>query len=90
MKKNIKFKIFHHYLIDLYSNFLKIIQLIIEHKIFSKMDKKEILNLFLKNIFISWYNIYKKDILENKVNDKIKSYSINNNILSRILCLPNA
>ena len=54
------------------------------------MDKKEILNLFLKNIFISWYNIYKKDILENKVNDKIKSYSINNNILSRILCLPNA
>jgi hypothetical protein len=90
LKKNIKFKIFYYYLDNLFLSFYKIIKLLIEYKLFSKMDKNEILNLFLKNIFINWYNIYKKDILENKVNDKIKNYSINNNILSRILCLPNA
>ena len=90
LKKNIKFKIFHYYLNDLFLSFDKIIKLLIEYKLFSKMDKKEILNIFLKNIFINWYNIYKKDILENRVSDKIKNYSINNNILSRILCLPNA
>jgi hypothetical protein len=90
LKKNIKFKIFHYYLNDLHIYFNKIIQLLIKYKLFSKIDKKEILNLFLKNLFINWYNIYKKDILKNRVNDKIKNYSINSNILSRILCLPNA
>jgi hypothetical protein len=90
LKKNIKFKIFHYYLNDLYSLFEKIIELLMEYKLFPKIDKKDILNLFLKNLFINWYNIYKKDILENKVNEKIKNYTINNNILSRILCLPNA
>ena len=90
LKKNIKFKIFHYYLTLLYSSFEKIIKVLIEYNLFSKIDKKEILNLFLKNLFTNWYNIYKKDILENKVNDKIKNYTLNKSILSRILCLPHS
>lgn len=90
LNKNIKFKIFHYYLNDLYLYFDKIVNLLIKYNLFSEIDKKEMLNLFLKNIFTNWYNIYKKDILENKVNDKIKDYTLNNSILSRILCLPTA
>ena len=82
LKKNMKFNVFYCYLNDLYNNYESIM------KILLKLDKKEILNMFLKNLFTNWYNIYKKDILENKVNDKIKNYVINRNILSRILCLP--
>jgi hypothetical protein len=52
-------------------------------------DQLSIQNLFLKNIFTNWYNIYKKDILENNVNEKIKEHTIRRSILSRILCLPN-
>ena len=90
LKKNIKFKIFHYYLTDLYLSFEKIIKILIDNYLFIRIDKKETLNLFLKNIFTNWYNIYKKDILENKVDAKIKDYVINKSILSRILCLPNA
>jgi hypothetical protein len=89
LKKNIKFKIFYYYLNDLFLSFEKITKILIEYKLFSEIDKKEILNLFLKNIFMNWYNIYKKDILEDKLNDKIKIFNINRNILSRILCLSN-
>jgi hypothetical protein len=88
LKKNIKFCIFYYYLTDLYNCFDKIIILFIENNIFFNIDKKEKLNLFIKNLFSNWYNIYKKDILEDKVNEKIKDYKINSNLLSRILCLP--
>jgi hypothetical protein len=89
-KKNIKFKIFYYYLCDLYVSFESLIKLLVKYELFIEVDKKETLNLFIKNIFTNWYNIYRKDILENKVNDKIKDYNINRSILSRILCLPNA
>jgi hypothetical protein len=88
LKKNFKFKLFYHYLNDLYESFNNMINILIKKKLYEKIEEKEILNLFLKNLFTNWYNIYKKDILENKVNDKIKGYVIKNNILSRILCLP--
>jgi hypothetical protein len=87
---NLKFHIFYYYIMDLSEQYYKIYNLLIEYKILEEsLDKNEIYNLFLKNIFTNWYNIYKKDILENKVNEKIKKYNINRNILSRILCLPN-
>jgi len=89
LKKNIKFNIFYFYVNDLYLSFEWILKLLIEYNLVSNIDKKEMLNLFIKNLFTNWYNIYKKDILEDKVNDKIKNYTINRNILSRILCLPN-
>ena len=51
------------------------------------ISKKDILNLFLKNLFNNWYNIYKEDMLENKVNNIIRKYEIKNNtIISKILC----
>jgi hypothetical protein len=88
-KKNIKFNIFYYYVNDLYLSFEYILKLLIEYNLVSNIDHKEILNLFIKNLFTNWYHIYKKDILENKVNDKIKNYTVSKNILSRILCLPN-
>jgi hypothetical protein len=88
-KKNIKFNIFYYYVNDLYLSFEYILKLLIEYNLVSNIDQKEILNLFIKNLFTNWYHIYKKDILENKVNDKIKNYTVSKNILSRILCLPN-
>ena len=90
IKKNIKFNIFYKYIEDLYESFNNIVIFFLKLKLFTINYKKEdILNLFLKNLFINWYNIYKKDILEEKVNSKIKDYVIKKNLLSRILCLPN-
>ena len=86
MKKNINFYIFHFYLADLYLIFNNIINLLEKMQLF---NNNELLKLFLKNLFTNWYNIYKQDILDNKINDKIKDYIIKKNIISRILCLPN-
>jgi hypothetical protein len=89
-KKNIKFNIFNFYLKDLFLNFQTLFNLLIKYKLFEKsLEKNDILNLFLKNLFLNWYNIYKKDIIENKINDKIKDYTLKKNLLSTILCLPN-
>ena len=78
LKKNINFYIFHYYLADLFSIFTNIINLLEKIELF---NNNEVFNLFLKKIFINWYNIYKQDILDNKVNDKIKDYVIKKNII---------
>jgi hypothetical protein len=89
-KKNIKFNIFNKYLNDLLLHFENLFNLFIIYNLYEKsFDKKYILNLFLKNLFLNWYTIYKKDIIENKINDKIKNYTLKKNILSTILCMPN-
>jgi len=88
IKINFKFKIFYYYICKLsqdYSNFFK---LLINKNFLNNYDKKEINNLFLKNLFTHWYNIYKKDILDNKVCEKTKNF-VNTSILSKILCMPN-
>jgi hypothetical protein len=89
IKKNFKFSIFHYYINNLYYTFEKLYNLLIKLNLIEDIEKKEILNLFLKNLFNNWYIIYKKDIIDNNVNDKIKDYIIPKSILSRILCLPN-
>ena len=86
LNKNINFYIFHFYLTDLFSIFKNIINLLENMQLFNNND---VFSLFLKNLFTNWYNIYKQDILDDKVNDKIKDYVIKKNIISRILCLPN-
>ena len=89
-KKNIKFNIFNKYLNDLLLHFENLFNLFIIYNLYEKsFNKKYILNLFLKNLFLNWYTIYKKDIIENKINDKIKNYTLKKNILSTILCMPN-
>jgi hypothetical protein len=81
-KNNFKFNIFNNNINDLYISYENIINLLSLN-----ISKKDILNLFLKNLFVNWYNIYKKDILEDKVNNIIKKYEINNkNILLKMLC----
>lgn len=87
-KKNIRFSIFYYYISDLFRLYESIFNLLNYFEIMS-YDKKEIFNFFLKNLFQNWYIVYKKDISENKVNEKIKNYILNKGILSRILCLPN-
>jgi hypothetical protein len=88
--KNLKFNIFQYYINLLFNNYYNIFNILVENEFITNYyDKKEIHNLFLKNIFTNWYNIYKKDIIENNVNEKIKNYSMNSNILSKLLCLPN-
>ena len=89
IKKNVKFKIFNFYIDELFILYNDIFDIFIKlNMVKNKYEKSEIRNLFLKNLFINWYNIYKKDILENKVNYKIKDYQIPSSILSKILCLP--
>ena len=86
-----KFQIFHYYLIDLFTSHDNIINSLKKINLINKeYDKTDILNLFLKNLFTNWYNIYRKDILENNVDEKIKNYKLPKNILSRLLCMPNA
>jgi hypothetical protein len=90
LKNNIKFQIFYNYLKDLlnlYSNIIKSLKNF--DLISSDYNVNEILNLFLKNLFTNWYNIYKKDILDNNVKEKIKNYTKKKTIISRILCLRN-
>ena len=84
-KKNIKFSIFNYYLNDLFNTF-EIISLFF-------MDNNNIeitKNLFIKNIFLNWYNIYRKDLINDSVNKKIKDYIISKSLLSKILCFSNA
>ena len=89
-KTNIKFNIFNKYLNELSLNFKDLYNLILKYNLFETiLEKNEILNLFLKNLFFNWHNIYKKDIIENKINDKIKEYTLKKTILSKILCMPN-
>ena len=88
IKKNLKYKIFYFYIDELFILYNDIFDIFKKLNIINdKYDKSEIRNLFLKNLFINWYNIYKKDILENKVNDKIKDYEIPSSFFSKILCL---
>ena len=87
--KNLKFKIFNYYIDDLSKNYHLIYSLLVENNFIKNNDELIIQNLFLKNLFSNWYQIYKKDILENKFYDKIKEFSIQKSIISRILCLPN-
>jgi hypothetical protein len=87
-KKNIKFKIFFTYLNELFIKYDDIYNYFIENEYINE-SKSNILNMFLKNIFTNWYNIYKQDILENNVNEKIKDHIIKGGILSRLICFSN-
>jgi len=88
IKKNFKFKIFYYYINDLYQHYEKL------NNIFIKLElikgNNDFLNYFLKNLFTPWYNLYKKDIIENNVNTKIKGHVIKKSILSRLLCMNNS
>lgn len=90
IKKNTNFNIFYVYTNDLFIMFENIFNLLMKLELLdTTYEKKDILNIFLKNLFNNWYIIYKKDILDDKVSEKIKNYVIKRNIISRILCLPN-
>jgi len=86
--KNINFIIFNNLLQELLVLYKVLINKMVEFNIFSEEINNNIMNLFIKNIFSNWYIIYKKDLIENKVNDKIGKYNCKKNILSKILCLP--
>ena len=89
-KKNVKFAIFYHYIKELENHYDNIFKLLIYYKLLTiEYNKKDILNFFLKNLFINWYSIYKTDISEDRVNEKIKDYVVSKGIISRLLCLPN-
>jgi hypothetical protein len=88
--KNINFIIFNNLLQELLVLYKVLINKMIEFNIFNKeINDNNMINLFIKNIFSNWYIIYKKDLIENKVNDKIGRYTYKKNILSKLLCLPN-
>lgn len=89
LKRNVKFRIFYYYMDDLLSSFETMFNFLIEFELVDKCEKKDILHLFLKNLFTPWYDIYKKDLLDNNVNEKIKDHVIKNNFISRILCSNN-
>ena len=86
--KNINFIIFNNLLQELLVLYKVLINKLIEFNIFNEEINNNMINLFIKNIFSNWYIIYKKDLIENKVNDKIGKYKCKKNILSKILCLP--
>lgn len=90
IEKNINFHIFYYYLHDLYKIFQDIIEFMKENDIFKNAPTTEndIFNLYLKNMFNNWYNIYKNDILEKRVNDKIGKYMLRSGFFSKILCFP--
>jgi hypothetical protein len=87
---NINFHIFYYYLQDLYKTFNLIVKFLTENNIFNNIPTTEndFFNLYLKNLFSNWYNIYKNDILEKHVNDKIGKYTKRSGFLSKLLCLP--
>ena len=88
--KNIYFMLFFNYINELFYYYLNIFRNLIKYNIINNSyTDKDIHHLFIKNIFHNWYTIYKKDILEQKFEEKCKPYKFKTNILSKILCLPN-
>ena len=89
--KNIKFLIFYNLLQQLLDCYKNIFAFLVKFNLIpNNENESDIINLFLKNIFSSWYTIYKKDVLEDNVDSKIKEYRMDKfSILSKILCLPN-
>jgi len=89
LKKNINFYIFYYYLNDLYEIFKRIVVFLNTNEILKEdilSSENDIFNVFLKNLFSNWYNIYKNDILEKKVNEKISKYIPKKSILSKLAC----
>jgi hypothetical protein len=83
---NINFCIFYNLLQELLVLYKNLINKLIDIKMFNEeIDDNTMVNLFIKNIFSNWYIIYKKDLIENKIDTKIDKRSI----ISKILCLPN-
>jgi len=87
---DINFCIFYNLLQELLILYKVIIHKLIEFKIFNNdVDDNIMINLFIKNLFSNWYIIYKKDLIENKLDSKIGKDNKKKSILSKILCLPN-
>lgn len=88
--RNINFHIFYYYLQDLYKTFEVIIKFLVENDIFKNAPTTEndTFNLYLKNLFNNWYGIYKNDILEKRVNDKVAKYVMRSGFFSKLLCFP--
>ena len=89
IKINFKFKIFYYYICKLFEDYNNLFNILIINNFINNYNKKDIHNLFLKNLFTHWYNIYKKDIIDNKVREKTKNF-IDKSLLSKILCMPNS
>ena len=89
-KKSISFLIFNNYINALFTIYLKIYNILMKNNLINdQYTEKEVHNLFIKNIFHNWYNIYKNDIIEKKFEEKCKPFKFKVGLLSRILCLPN-
>ncbi len=90
-KKNLHFLLFNNYLNELFNLYKDIFKLLVDNDfIDNEYNDKDIRNFFIQNIFKNWYLIYKKDVVDNKFEEKCKPYRYKINILSKILCLPNA
>lgn len=89
-KNNINLLIFNYFYNKLLKIYEEIYILLKNNYILEKTyDKSEIYNFLLKNLFSNWYKIYKKDLENDDVNEKIKKFK-KINFISKILCLPNA
>jgi hypothetical protein len=102
LKNNFKFIVFHYYISDLYNNYNEIYRTLLKLKFINEDNKdnednennqnnqnNHIYQTFLKKLFIPWYNIYKNDIINDNLKNKVKVYYSKKSILSRILCMNN-
>jgi hypothetical protein len=71
----------------LLNDYIKIIEQLTKLGLYLIKTKIEIFNIFFQKIFENWYEIYKKDILDNKISKKIKIANKKIKLISRLFCL---
>ena len=82
-KKYLNFKLIHELYIILFENFNKIKKFLLDRKLIN--DEKN--NIFFKNIFKQWFDIYLNDTGTESIEKKIKKYIIKkNNLFSKFIC----
>jgi hypothetical protein len=91
IKNSFNFQIFYYYSNKLYEKYNNLIKLFIKNNLLEddEYDELKIKNIFLKNLFLNWYSIYKKNI-DNGVNiiteEEVKKEK---RFLSKLLCINN-
>ena len=84
--KSVKFKITYVLFDDLFDIYMKIYNVLQKNDLLNKNLENEQFDNFTKNIFHPWFNIYKKKIEDNTLDNILQKYEKKKSIFENIIC----